>query len=580
MNILGISDVTGNHSHSCVALMQDGTLKFALSQERFSRVKNDGRFPHEALQALFDHCDLGYKDIDFFACGYPPADYYGSLLQYSKLDLPRSFFNVLLSRPLQLSKYLLPNIQKALFDPKAANGLFDAGISSSQFKFYDHHLSHVSAGYFSSDFDDCIAISYGGFAPHINGQNVAGAVYRCQGEKISWLEDIPMYAAGCYFSGIAVALGFTYMQQEAKTMGLAGYGDPSICYEELKTITTQFVDKLWVPYSFWIDYIMSPRKEVFLGSKSGRKLLKLIKNHGPQNVAAAAQKLWQENILRFVEYLSKKYDTSKFVLSGGTFLNVQIVKAIMKMPQITDVFLHPHTGDGSTTIGAMIEAHRELTGHPARIPLEDVGLGCEFSKEQIEKSIQAETHIFSTQVPDIPKYVAQQLAQKKVIGWFQGREEYGHRSLGHRCILGDPRSPKVKEKITSLVKGRENFIPISPSILAEKGGDYFREFIQSPFKTRAYDVVSDKTEQIPAALHVDGTARVQAVSNTNYKPFRNLIENFYDITGTPMLLNTSFNRHGEPIVHEPKEAIKMFKETEMDELAIGPFILKKGDVKQ
>jgi carbamoyltransferase len=576
MNILGISDVTGNHSHSCVALMQDGKLEFALSQERMSRVKNDGRFPHEALQALFNYSGSTYKDIDFFACGYPPADYYGSLMQYSKIDLPRSFANVMLFRPFQLSKYLLPNIRKALFDPKSSNGLFDAGIPQEKFKFYDHHLSHISAGYFSSEFDDCIGISYGGFAPHINGQNVAGAVYRCLGEKISWLEDIPMQAAGCYFSGVAVALGFTYMQQEAKTMGLAGFGDPTICYDELKTITTQFINNKWEPYSYWIDYIMSPRKNVFLGTKSGRKLVKLIEKHGAENVAAAAQKLWQDNILRFVEYLSNKYKTFKFVLSGGTFLNVQIVKSILELPQITNVYLHPHTGDGSTTIGAMIEAHRELTGHPARIPLKDVGLGCEYSDQKIEDDIRrVGGPITYSKEQNIPKYVAEQIARKKVIGWFQGREEFGHRSLGHRCILGDPRYPEVKEKITTLVKGRDRFIPISPSVLAEKGAEYFKDFGQTPFKTRAYDAVASSADKIPAALHVDGTARAQAVSSTHYKSFRKLIENFYDITGIPMVLNTSFNRHGEPIVHEPLEAIKMFKETKMDELAIGPFILTK-----
>lgn len=581
MNILGISDVTGNHSHSCVALLQDGELTFALSQERISRQKNDPRFPHEALGALFDFSGLRPEEINFFACSYPPADYYGSLLRDNKLDLPRSFASTLIRTPLRLSKYLVPNIRKALFDPKASNGLFDMGVPENKFRFYDHHLCHVSAGYFTSRFDDCLAISYGGFAPHIDGQNVAGAVYRCQGKDISHLEDIPMCATGCYYSGVTVALGFNYMQQEGKTMGLSGHGDWQVCYDQEKKLTTQFQDGQWNAYPYWVDYIMSPRSEVYLGTRSGRAFTRLIRNHGAENVAAAVQKIWEDNILSFVSHLAAKYQCPRFVLSGGTFLNVQIVKKILELPEVEDVFVHPHTGDGSTTIGALVEAHRDLTGNPVRLPLPDVGLGLEFPEEQIETAIRAvkgDYEIFRPE--DISHAVAESLADGQTVGWFQGREEYGHRSLGHRCILGDPRSVGVKGKITSLIKGRENFIPIAPSVLAEEGSTFFQDFSDSPYMSRAYQVIPPKAGDIPAALHINGTARAQAVGEQQYKPFRRLIEHFYHITAIPMVLNTSFNRHGEPMVHRPEEALELFLQTEMDQLAIGPFLLKKRNQKK
>ncbi len=579
MNILGLSDVTGNHSHSCVALLQDGKLTFALSQERISRVKNDPRFPEEALQAALDFAGLRLDDIDICACGYPPPNYYFSLMMRNIFDLPRSLLHTAFHRPFKLAKYLAPNIRKGIFDPKSASGLAKLGIPQKKLLFIDHHLSHVSAGYFSSNFDECIGISYGGFAPHASGLNVAGAVYRCKGDEVEFLEDIPMFATGCCYSGITVALGFNYMQQEGKTMGLAAQGDPDACFADLQKIMSSFRDDNWNAYKFWIDYVMSPRKDVFLGTKSGRRIRKLIRRNSPQSVAAAAQKLWENNILSFIRHLMIKYSARKFVLSGGVFLNVQINEKIASLKGVDDIYVHPHTGDGSTTIGAMIEAHRNLVSTPTRISIQDVGLGVSYSEAAIENDLRRIGGPITYEKLDgkISRYAAQQIAKGKIIGWFHGREEYGHRSLGHRCILGDPRNVQIRDKITGVVKGRELFIPIAPSCMAEHGAEYFENFKPSPFMTRAYKVKKKMHKAIPGAIHFDGTARAQAVPSDFYKPFRKMLEDFYNITEIPMVLNTSFNRHGEPIVHQPLGALKMFMVTAMDELVLGPYIVKKID---
>jgi len=578
MNILGISDVTGNHSHSSIALLQDGQLTFALSQERISRVKNDPRFPYDAIQAALDFVGLRLDEIDAFACGYPPANYYGSLMHRSKMDLLRSLLGVMTHRPLRLARYLFPNIRKGLFDPKGKNGLLSMGVDKENFYFIDHHLAHVSAAYHFSDFDECLGISYGGFAPHSSGQNVAGAVYRCRENEIEFLEDIPMFATGCYYSGISVALGFKYMEQEGKTMGMAALGDASACYDDVKRVSTQFADGQWHPYSHWIDYVMSPRKDVFLGSKSGRRLSKILDRHLPQDLAAAAQQVWQENITNFIKYLIEKYSIDNFVLAGGNFLNARIVQHIAELPEVKEVFVHPHTGDGSTTIGAAIEVHRMLVQEPVRLPIRDMGLGMEFDDIAIEHDLRrwGSSVKFSKIDTDISLYVAQQLAAGKIIGWFQGREEYGPRSLGHRCILADPRFVGLRDKITTMIKKRESFIPISPSCLAEYCLEYFEKFTPTPYMTRTFTVRPHQRKNIPAALHRDGTARVQAVDETCYLPFRKIIEHFYSITGVPMVLNTSLNRHGEPIVHRPLEAVKLLQETPLDELVIGSFSVKKA----
>lgn len=576
MNILGISDVTGNHSHSCVAIMQENQLTFAVSQERTSRIKNDSRFPYEAIEHALDFTRLEIDDIDYFACAYPPANYYGSLLACNKLDLPRSLFGVLARKPISLAKYLFPNLRKGLFDPKNNNGLFDLGVQPEYFHFIDHHLAHISAGYFSSGFDQALAISYGGFAPHITGQNVAGAVYICQDDKITFVQDIPMFAAGCFFSGITVALGFTYMQQEGKTMGLAITGDQNVCYDELKKLCTTFEKNEWQRYANWIDYIMAPRSDAFLGTKSGSKLLQLISTYSAQDVAAAAQKIWQENIINFVTFLLKKYPLKNLVLSGGTFLNVQINRQLSRLEGVEAIFSHPHTGDGSTTIGAMIELHRKVAGNPPRLSSNTVGLGCEYSDKQIEKCLMSFKDISYQKLNNISEHVAAELAKEKVIAWFQGREEYGPRSLGFRCILADPRNNNMRLKINK-VKNRESWIPIAPSLLAEHGHTYFSDFFQSPYMTRVFTVRQDKKEIIPAALHSDGSSRAQSLDKNSFAPFRLLVEKFYELTGIPMVLNTSLNRHAEPIIQNPHDAVKLLLSTKIDSLAIGSYFVTKKD---
>ena len=577
MNILGISDVTGNHSHSSVAILQEGRLAFALSQERISRVKNDCRFPREAIQAALDFTHLRLADIDYFACGYPPANYYRSLSRYSKFDVPRSFIGALLRSPRKLLKYLAPNIRKALFDPKKVNGLFDFGAPAEKFQFIDHHLAHVSAGYFASGFDDALAVSYGGFAPHESGQNVAGAVYRCRGDAIEFLEDIPMFAGGVFFSGVAVALGMKYMQEEGKIMGLAATGDYHTCYDPLRKLAVHYHHDHWKKYKNWVDYIMSPRADAFLGTKSGRRLQKLIRQHGPADVASAAQHLWQKNIVRMLQHYLQKYDARRVVLTGGTFLNVKINSAIEALDEVDEIYVHPHTGDGSTAIGAAIEMSRRATGKPARMDLTDVGLGVEFTDASIESAIRRFGSILKyKKIADASTFAAGRLADGNIVGWFQGREEYGPRALGHRCILADPRQLEMKNRINRDIKGRELWIPIAASVLAEHGDDYFENFVNSPHMTRAYMAKKKHYSDILAALHVDGTSRAQSVDKKAYKPFRKMLQNFFKRTQMPLLLNSSLNRHGEPIVHRPDDALQLLLDTPLDELVIGSFSVVKG----
>ncbi|MDZ7370184.1 MAG: hypothetical protein ONB12_03330 [candidate division KSB1 bacterium] len=575
MNVLGISDVTGNHSHSCVALLQDGRLTAALSQERISRKKNDPAFPFEAVETVLKQAGLQLADIDAFACAYPVPRYYASLFRHGALDLPRSAAGLLLRQPTAV-RYFLPNIKKAILDPKTSNGLYKMGIPHEKFRFVDHHLAHVVAGYFSSGYDEALAVSYGGFAPHADGRNVAGAVYRCRGNQIEHLEDIPLFASGCFWSGITVALGFRYMEQEGKTMGLAAGTDPGNCLDELLPLASQYDGMRWKKYPLWIDYLMSPRRDAFLSTITGRRLLRLIENYSPKQVAAAAQHLLQKSLVAYIESLLKKHPCRRLILSGGLFLNVRLNTLLAALPGVDEVFVHPHPGDGSTAIGAAAEIAR--AGDPLQLQIADTGWGVEFNERQIEAALlRFDDRLVIQETGDPALYAADRIAAGAIIGWFQGREEYGPRALGHRCILGDPRRVEIRDEITRH-KGREAWIPVSPSILSEKAGEYFAE---SPdcFMMRACRVRDEKRDELPGALHADGTARVQAVDRYAFPPFRRLIERFYARTGLPMVLNSSLNRHGEPIVHRPEEAIRLLLDSVIDELVIGPFVVQKAGAK-
>ena len=571
MNILGLSDVTGNHSHSCVALLENGSLAMALSQERLSRVKNDCAFLQTAIDTVLAEQGLRLDDIDLFACGYPAPRYYASLFNRNWLDLPAALFGVAIRRPDRLLKYLAPNVKKALYDP--SHSAAKSNLAKNKLIFIDHHLAHVTAAYAASGLEECLAISYGGFAPHADGRNVAGAVYLCRGDQIRFLEDIPFYATGCWYSGITVALGFRYMQQEGKTMGLAGLGNPQTCYESVQSIATRFAADRWQPYRYWLDYLFTPRAEVFLSSRSGRRLSHLVQEHGAEDVAAAAQRIWQENLQNFITYLIAKYRLNQFVLAGGLFLNVSINRMIAEQTDAATVFVFPHPGDGSTPIGAALLAHYSQTGTLPRIPITDTAWGCCFTPTDILQEFSGLAHLLQVKdVTDPAGYAAQQIRLGRIIGWFQGREEYGPRSSGRRCILAAAVNEKFKLEINRR-KGREPWIPLGVSCLLEKGADFFDHWQPSPFMTRTFQVKEAQQAVIPAAVHADGSCRVQSVAKEPDRLFRKMLECIYDLTGIGLLLNSSLNRHGEPLVHRPAEAMALLLDGVIDELVIENLVI-------
>jgi len=576
MIIMGLNDVAGAHHNSSVALIKDGRVVFGASEERFTRIKFDMNFPRQALQAALTFKGIALEDVDYFAVGYPPSAFYSDLFGRKFWDLPRSVLGLVGHNFWGMAKYLAPNFAKMYKPAVFQNGLKKMGVPDDKIIFMDHHLSHAASAYRCSGFSDCLSISMDGFGPNGAGRNIAGQVYACSNGQMDLIEEIPLYATALWYSAFTVCLGLKYMDGEGKTMGLAAYGDPAVCYDAVKDMVFRYDNDAWVGYPYWIDYIMVPRDSVLVNTASGRRIMKLIERHGKEHVAAAAQRLLEERILGFIQRMYEKRPFSKVALAGGTFLNVKVNKLIRELPFVQEVFVHPHAGDGGTAVGAALQLYHEKTGEPTIAAMTDANLGVEYTDEEILADLKQ----FSDQVQwqkldgDLPQYVADALIAGKVVGWFQGREEWGPRALGRRSVLADPRDPETRDKINSRMKNRDWFMPFAPSCLEDKGGSHFKNFCPTPFMTLAFDVVEGKEGDIASAIHVDKTARVHSVRPDNAKYYET-ISHFFEKTGVPVILNTSFNRHGLPIVHRPKEAVEHLLWGCVHELAIGSFIVRK-----
>ncbi|MDZ7371139.1 MAG: hypothetical protein ONB12_08215 [candidate division KSB1 bacterium] len=576
MLILGLNDVAGAHHNSSVALVEDGKVIFAASEERFTRVKYEMAFPQRSIEAALSFRGISLDEIDWFAVGYPPSSFYGDLFCRSLWDLPRTVFGLVGHNLTGLLKYLAPNIKKMYKPAVFQNGLRRLGVPPEKIFFLDHHLSHAASAYRCSGFDECLTISMDGFGPNQQGRNIAGQVYYCRNGAMQLLEEVPLYATALWYSAVTVCLGLKYMDGEGKTMGLAAYGNPDVCYDQIKDMVFRYEDGRWEGYPYWIDYVTVPRESVLIKTVSGRKIMELIERYGKANVAAAAQKLLEERILGFVRQFHARHPFRKVALAGGTFLNVKVNKLIRELPYVDEVFVHPHASDGGTAIGAALELYHRKSGEPTVYRLTDADLGVEFSDEQIAAALREFGEQIEWEKLDgrLPEAVADSLVSGKVVGWFQGREEWGPRALGRRSVLADPRDPQTREIINSRMKNRDWFMPFAPSCLEDYGHMHFKDFCSSPFMTMAFDVIAGKEHEIAAAIHVDNTARVHSVRRDNPKYYA-VIEHFYRKTGVPVILNTSFNRHGLPIVHHPREAVEHLLWGCVHELAIGSFLVRK-----
>lgn len=578
MYILGINAF---HPDASAALVKDGELLAAVEEERLNRVKHSAGFPALSVQYCLEKAGVSLKDIDHIGWTNDPAANLGR-----KAGFILTHFNPL-SWPGFAVQYARARLSKML---KAEEVLADAcGVKTTALKArtyrIQHHYAHAASSFFVSGFDQAAILTLDGA-----GDFLTGVMAKGRGEKIDVLRRLSWpHSLGILYSGTTQYLGFLRSGDEGKVMGLAAYGRPAYVKDFRKVIKLKKGG-----FTLDLDYFLHHRPEVVdrwgaprstSGDYSYEVSEKFHQLFGPRrmpnqeleqrhkDIACSLQVVFEEAVFHLLGCLYDLTHSENLCLGGGTFLNCLLNGKISSNTPYKFVFVQPGAGDAGTAIGDCFYTYHQILGRARSWRMEDAYLGPEYSDSRIESVISGANLKYER--GGVEKKAAALIAEGKIAGWFQGRVEFGPRALGNRSILADPRNPEMKDILNSRVKFRECFRPFAPAVLEEHCGEYFQECESSPFMLFACAVLPEKRGIIPAVTHIDGTARPQTVDKITNPRFRLLIEEFYQMTGVPLVLNTSFNTRGEPMVCSPEDALKAFLGTEMDVLVMGDYLVRK-----
>jgi len=561
MNILGI----GGFSHdSAAALVQDGRLLAAVAEERLTRIKHQGGTPRRAVQYCLEAAGLTADDIDHIACYMRPGLRLARRIPYRLGTLVKS--------PAYAAAYCGYEL--------VHNAEFVAGMRSLRGKkarlhFMEHHPAHAASAFLVSPHESAALLSI-----DYVGEWAATWLGVGEGTGIRRLASVAYpHSLGLFYTAITEYLGFTRASDEYKVMGLASYGPPEHL-EAFREIIRPTPDGL---YRFDLSWFTAHYRP---GPRHGYFAPKFIERFGPARakdepitdrhkaVAASAQALLEEIALHIVRHLHERTGLDTLCLAGGVALNCSMNGRLLREGPFERIWVQPAAGDDGIAIGAAMQLHHRLTGAPRAFTMEHAHYGPEFSNEAIEAALQL-AKVPYRRAGSIEAAAAHLLADGNITGWFQGRMEFGPRALGSRSILADPTRPGMKDLINKFVKHREEFRPFAPTVLAERSTEYFEGCADSPFMLFVHPVRPEKRANLPAITHVDGTARVQTLAREANPRLYDTIAAFEQARGVPVLLNTSFNVMGEPIVHTPADALRCFYSTGMDALVIGDFIVTK-----
>src|SRR5215216_807799 len=561
LNIIGIT--AGYHDSAC-CLMQGGVLTAAAQEERFSRVKQDKAFPRQAFRYCLRQAGLTISDVDCIA-------YYGDPCQK-------------LSRQIWMG--LVPNLSAArreatldrLAAPQPEQAIRQLLGYDGPVEMTDHHLSHAASSYYFSGFEEAAILTVDGVGDWPTTTYGMG-----QGAQIQRLEQVNFpHSLGFFYSAITSYLGFEVNEGEYKVMGLAPYGKPLYVDQLRQLVDTgpggQF--RLNLKYFAFLteDRMYSDELIGLLGQTPRQPESELNSFH--EDVARSLQVVLEEILLQKVRYLKEIAPSENLCMAGGVALNCVANRRILKDGPFKRLFVQPAAGDAGGAIGAAALAHVRLTGEaPVRERLAHVFLGPDISgseAHQILSASSAKFRDFRGNEEELIRFVVDRLVAGDVVGWCHGRMEFGPRSLGARSILADARRPEMRDRINALVKMREAFRPFAPAVLHSKVELNFELDHPSPFMLETCAVKPEI--DLPAITHVDGSARVQTVHPETNPRFARLLEEFYRRTNCPVLLNTSFNMRGEPIICSIVDALKCFIRSKIDLLMVGDFVLERSEI--
>ncbi len=581
MNILGINAYHGNAS---AAIVCDGRLIAAVEEERFNRVKYAAGFPAQAIRYCLKEAGLTLSDIDHVAVPRNPYARLGTKLFYA-LRMP-SFAR---ERLKVLAKF--SGIREAL----AAS--FDADPKKIGAKFHriEHHQAHLASAFFVSPFEHAFLLSADGLGDFASTMWGTGAGNRM---RIDGAVVFP-HSLGLFYSAVTQYLGFLKFGDEYKVMGLAAYGQPEqleafrdiVRFESrsggngFRLALDYFLHHRTGPEMAWAEPDQTPALGKMFSEEMAKRLgpvrapeEALEERH--RNLACSLQARLEEVYLGMLKKLGERTGLKAVCLAGGVAFNCVANGKIFDATPFEQVYVHPAAGDAGLAVGAAFYVWHQKLGKPRSFVMDHAYWGPGYSREEIRGAMDsnglAQSGYSIAELPEeeLSRRAAAIIADGKILGWFQGRAEWGPRALGNRSIVADPRRPEMKEILNRRIKHREIFRPFAPSILAESTAEYFEKSHPSPFMTLAYSVRPEKRDKIPAPTHVDGTGRLQTVTREANPRYHALISAFRDLTGVPVVLNTSFNDN-EPIVCRPEEAIDCFLRTQMDALVLGDFLVAR-----
>ena len=568
--VLGIN--YGGHDTSA-CLLKNGKLIAACEEERYSKVKHTREFPINAINDCLKKARIVIDDVHEIAITYDPIymireNYLRSALE----DEKRIEFLINDFDRIKQTFYIQELIREKTN--------FKGNIS-----YHLHHLCHLASSYYVSGFDEALLVSHDGIGEIESSRFAIG-----KNGEITTIHEGTRYpnSLGLFYSAITHYLGWKHHSDEGIIMGLAPYGnDKKIVpgskktyeeiFEEIITEVGEYdfkIDPTWISYYHVRDKWISDKFiEVFGPVRKPES--ELTEHH--KNIAAALQNRIEKIILQQLKTARQKSNSKKLCFSGGVALNCSLNGKIIESNIFEEIFVQPASGDNGAALGACLLSHKKLSGELKPKKIHDYYLGSDFSNDEIKKILD-ENRVKYSFHDNISEKTALALNNKKIVGWFQGGAEFGPRALGNRSILTAPFPASMKDYLNSRVKFREEFRPFAPSILSEYAGDYFSISQESPHMLIAANVKEDKISEIPAVVHVDNTARIQTVTNENNLIFRKLLESFFNLTRCPVILNTSFNVKGQPIVNSPEDALNCFLNTNIDVLVLGNFFISKDNI--
>ena len=592
-NILGISAF---YHDSAAAVIVDGKITAAAQEERFSRKKHDARFPINAIKYVLEENNIKLSEIDFIVFFEKPFLKFERLLETYLAFAPKGFKSFSMSMPIWLREKLFQ--KKLIFDE--LNQIDENFNDIKKIKFSEHHYSHAASAFFPSPFKEAIVLTLDGV-----GEWATTTVSIGKENNLEIIKEIHFpHSLGLLYSAFTYYTGFKVNSGEYKLMGLAPYGEP--IYKEL--ILKELIDvkddgsfRLNMKYfNYATGLTMTNNKFAKLFGQKVRQAESELLTQFHMDIAASIQAVTEEVVLKLTRDLSKEYNIKNLCMAGGVALNCVANGKILKDKVFENIWIQPAAGDAGGSLGAALAYWYKELKKPRTIDENDgmsgSYLGPKYNNEIIENKLKDLKGVFKKFSDlDLIKEVAAQLNNQKTIGWFQGRMEFGPRALGGRSILADPRSEKMQKILNLKVKFRESFRPFAPSVLREEVKNWFDLDCDSPYMLLVSEVkkslqipmndnqknlfgidkLNIKRSNIPAVTHVDYTARVQTVHEETNKRYYDLIKEFNNLTSCPVLVNTSFNIRGEPIVNTIEDAFKCFMGTDLDLLVCENFILYK-----